>query len=64
MFVSLVATFWTLAAGITIIDSAGLSAAVGLAVWTPRYSAYATHAQPEHSVTVGHPNVIGLKPDS
>ncbi len=53
--VSLVATFWTLAAGITIIGSAGLFAALSLAIWTPRYSAYATprstRAQRDSSVT-------------
>lgn len=42
--VSVVATAWTLAAGIATIGSAGLLAAAALAVWAPRYSSYATRA--------------------
>ncbi len=42
--VSVVATVWTLAAGITVIGSAGLLATGALALWTPRYSPYATRA--------------------
>jgi MFS family permease len=42
--VSIVATAWTLAAGIVTIGSAGLLAAWGLAAWAPRYSPYATRA--------------------
>ncbi len=42
--VSIVATAWTLAAGITVIGSAGLLATGALALWTPRYSPYATRA--------------------
>jgi MFS family permease len=40
--VSVVATAATLAAGIVTIGSAGLLAVVGLAIWVPRYSPYAT----------------------
>lgn len=40
--VSVIATVWTLAAGIVAIGSAGLFAAVAFAVWVPRYSAFAT----------------------
>ncbi len=42
--VSVVASIWTLAAGIVAVGSFGLLAAVGLAIWTPRYTAYATIA--------------------
>ena len=42
--VSVVATAWTLAAGIVAIGSAGLLAAAALAAWVPRYSPYATRA--------------------
>jgi MFS family permease len=42
--VSLVATAWTLAAGIVAIGSVGLLAAGGMAAWVPRYSPYATRA--------------------
>jgi len=44
LVVSLVATAWTLAAGIATIGSAGLLAAAGMAIWVPRYSSYATRA--------------------
>jgi MFS family permease len=40
--VSVVATAWTLAAGIVAVGSVGLLACVALRVWMPRYSAYAT----------------------
>ncbi len=40
--VSVVATVWSLAAGIVAIGSAGLLAAVAFAVWVPKYSSYAT----------------------
>jgi MFS family permease len=40
--VSVVATAWTLAAGIVAIGSVGLLATVALAKWVPRYSPYAT----------------------
>ncbi len=40
--VSVVATVWSLAAGIVAIGSAGLLAAIAFAVWVPRYSPYAT----------------------
>lgn len=57
--VSIVATVWTLAAGITVIGSAGLLAAAGLAAWTPRYSPFATRAmmkaQRESPTGVGSP---------
>ena len=39
--VAVVATAWTLAAGIVAIGSVGLLAAVALAAWVPRYSAFA-----------------------
>lgn len=39
---SLVATAWTLAAGIVVIGSAGLFAAAALAIWLPKYSLFAT----------------------
>jgi MFS family permease len=42
--VSVVASVWTLAAGIGAIGSVGLLAAAGLARWAPRYSPYATPA--------------------
>lgn len=40
--VSLMATAWTLAAGLVAIGSVGLLAAAAMAVWVPRYSPYAT----------------------
>ncbi len=42
--VSIVASVWTLAAGITVIGLVGLLAAAGLSRWVPRYSAFATRA--------------------
>ena len=42
--VSVVATAWTLAAGIVAIGSAGLLAAAALVAWVPRYSPYGTRA--------------------
>ncbi|MGH3261753.1 MAG: MFS transporter, partial [Trebonia sp.] len=40
--VSLVATAWTLAAGIVAVGSVGLLAAPGMLAWAPRYSPFAT----------------------
>lgn len=42
--VSVVASAWSLAAGVVAIGSAGLLAAGGLAAWAPKYSPYATRA--------------------
>ncbi len=44
--VSLVATASTLAAGIVSVGSVGLLAALGLAIWVPRYSPFATPRAP------------------
>lgn len=59
--VSLVATAWTLAAGVVAIGSAGLVAAAALGRWAPRYSPFATLAMvracrepPAHPVIEGN----------
>jgi MFS family permease len=44
VLVSVVATLWTLAAGIIAVGSVGLLAAAALGRWAPRYSAFATVA--------------------
>lgn len=44
MLVSVVASAWTLTAGIVAVGTIGLFSAAGLARWTPRYSGYATRA--------------------
>ncbi|MCW2638830.1 MAG: major facilitator superfamily 1, partial [Dactylosporangium sp.] len=71
--ISIVATAWSLAAGIATIGSAGLLAAWGLAAWAPRYSPYATRAMARErrraTLTAlgsvnGHPVAITGYPDT
>jgi MFS family permease len=48
VIVSVVAGLATLALGIVTIGGVGVAAAVGLAVWVPRYSPYATPRSVRH----------------